>query len=265
MLRDGAGQGPAVRRPGVRLRRRRHDPRRHERGQVDADQHPGHRQEPGEGPRRSPSRSATEVGQIDGVVDARIIQRLDYPEYVIDVDRAKAADLGLTQADVMKNVVAAFNSSIQFNKKNFWIDPMSHNQYFVGVQYPEKDIKSIETLLDIPITGPTQTKPIPLRNLVTLDRTTVPTEVTHTNLQPTIDLTMGVYGRDLGHVADDVAAVVDEFGEQAAGRRPGRPTTRDSAEQEAAGGLEDRPQRRVRADAGHVPQPGHRPDPGRRC
>src|SRR3954471_6784015 len=33
---------------------------------------------------------------IDGVVDARIIQRLDYPEYVIDVNRAKAADLGLT-------------------------------------------------------------------------------------------------------------------------------------------------------------------------
>ena len=32
----------------------------------------------------------------------------------------------------------------------------------------------------------------------------MPTEVTHTNLQPTIDLTMGVHGRDLGHVADDV-------------------------------------------------------------
>ncbi len=54
-----------------------------------------------------------EVKQIDGVVDARIIQRLDYPEYLIKVDRAKAAELGLTQADVMKNVVAAFNSSIR--------------------------------------------------------------------------------------------------------------------------------------------------------
>ena len=27
--------------------------------------------------------------KIDGVVDARIIQRLDYPEYVIDVNRGK--------------------------------------------------------------------------------------------------------------------------------------------------------------------------------
>ena len=50
----------------------------------------------------------------------------------------------------MKNVVAAFNSTIQFNKKNFWIDPVGGNQYFVGVQYPEEDIKSIETLLEHP-------------------------------------------------------------------------------------------------------------------
>ncbi len=157
-------------------------------------------------------RIRNQVTRIDGVVDARIIQRLDYPEYVIDVNRAKAADLGLTQEDVMRNVVAAFNSSIQFNKRNFWIDPIGGNQYFVGVQYPEKDIKSIETLLNIPITGFDQQKAIPLGNLITLSRTNVPTEVTHQNIQPTIDLAMGVYGRDLGHVSEDVAALVNAFG-----------------------------------------------------
>jgi multidrug efflux pump subunit AcrB len=148
------------------------------------------------------------------VVDARIIQRLDYPEYVIDVDRAKAADLGLSQLDVMRNVVAAFNSSIQFNKKNFWIDPVGGNQYFVGVQYPEGDIKSLQTLLDIPVTGTDQKKVVPLGNLVTLRRASVPTEVTHADIQPVIDLTMGVEGRDLGHVSDDVTKAIDEFGER---------------------------------------------------
>lgn len=152
------------------------------------------------------------VSRIDGIVDARIIQRLDYPEYVIDVDRAKAADLGLNQAEVMRNVVAALNSSIQFHKKNFWIDPVSKNQYFVGVQYFEEDIDSIETLLDVPITSPKQDQPIPLRNIASLRRSTVPTEITHNNLQSTIDLTMGVHGRDLGHVADDVARVIADFG-----------------------------------------------------
>ncbi len=153
-----------------------------------------------------------EVAMIDGVVDARIIQRLDYPEYIIEVDRAKVADLGLNQAEVMKNVVSALNSSIQFHKKNFWIDPVSKNQYFVGVQYFEKEIDSVETLLDIPITSAKQEKAIPLRNIARLRRDVVPTEITHNNLQSTIDLTMGVYGRDLGHVAADVARLVDRFG-----------------------------------------------------
>jgi multidrug efflux pump subunit AcrB len=153
------------------------------------------------------------VATIGGVVDARIIQRLDYPEYIIDVDRAKAADLGLNQRDVMMNIIAAVNSSIQFNKKNFWIDQVGGNQYFVGVQYPEQDIKSLDTLLNIPITSPTQKRTIPLTNLVSIKRANVPTEVTHANIQPTIDLTMGVYGRDLGHVADDVAAAINDFGD----------------------------------------------------
>ena len=153
-----------------------------------------------------------EVQQINGVVDCRILQRLDYPEYFVDVDQAKAANIGLTQMDVMRNLVAALNSSIQFNKKNFWIDPISHNQYYVGVQYPEDEIESVDTVLDVPITSTSQKKSIPLRNVATVRRTTVPAEITHANLQPTIDLTMGVYGRDLGHVADDVYKVINKYG-----------------------------------------------------
>ena len=208
------GQGAEVRRPGVCLRRRRHDPRGDERGQVDADQHPGHGQGPGGQRTGWPSAIRRAGGQtIDGVVDARVIQRLNYPEYMINVDRKKAAELGLTQEDVMRNVVAALNSSIQFNKRNFWIDPVNKNQYYVGVQYRENDIKTVETMLNVPVTGP---KPAQTRcrsgTSSTIDRTNVPTEVTHLNIQPTIELTMGVSRRDLGHVADDVTRALDEFG-----------------------------------------------------
>ena len=122
------------------------------------------------------SRIQERVAGIRGVVDARIIQRLNYPEFKIEVDRKKAADLGLTQTDVMRNAVAALNSSIQFNKNNFWIDPVNKNQYYVGVQYPEKDITSIDTLLNVPVTGPKQTSPVPLRNIVSIERTNVPTD-----------------------------------------------------------------------------------------
>ena len=156
----------------------------------------------------------TRIKEVEGVVDARVIQRQNYPEFVVNVDRTKAADLGMTQENVMQNVVAALNSSITFNKRNFWIDPKTHNQYFVGVQYPETDITSIESMLDIPITGLLKAEPVPLRTLARITRTEVPTEITHNDIQPSIDLTMGVEGRDLGHIADDVAEVLGEFGER---------------------------------------------------
>ena len=153
-----------------------------------------------------------EIRGIDDVVDARIVQRLDYPQYILEVDQAKASAVGLDQTSVMQNVVSAFNSSVQFNKRNFWIDPKSFNNYFVGVQYPEADITSIDTLLDVPITSPKQKEAIPLRTIATVRRATVPAEINHTNLQSQVDLTMNVHGRDLGHVADDVERIVQKFG-----------------------------------------------------
>jgi multidrug efflux pump subunit AcrB len=38
-------------------------------------------------------------------------------------------------------------------------------------------------------------------------------EVTHADLAATIDLTMGVHGRDLGHVTDDIITVLNEEGQ----------------------------------------------------
>src|SRR5260221_393584 len=127
-----------------------------------------------------------EARQVNGVVDCRVVQRLNYPQYVVEVDQGKASALGLTQVDVMQNLVAALNPSIQFNKKNFWIDPVSNNQYYVGVSYPEADIQSVQTILDIPIHGVGKKSTI-LGNVATLRKTTVPAEVTHKNLQTTID------------------------------------------------------------------------------
>ncbi|MBX9681242.1 MAG: efflux RND transporter permease subunit [Gemmataceae bacterium] len=172
-----------------------------------------------------------ESKDIDGVVDCRIQQRFDYPQYIVEVDQAKASSLGLTQIEIMKNLVAAMNSSIQFNKKNFWIDPVSNNQYYVGVSYPEIDIASFETLLDIPITGARQKLPIPLRNVATLRRASVATEATHQNLQTTIDIGMGVEVRDLGSVSEDINKLLSRFGEKSGnGLKAYDPTTLDSGE-----------------------------------
>jgi multidrug efflux pump subunit AcrB len=153
------------------------------------------------------------VSKIDGVVDARVLQKLDYPEWIVNVDRAKAEALGLNQDDIMKNLFAATNSSITFNKTNFWIDVKgTGNQYYVGVQYPEQVFHSKSDVLNIPITSPKQKVPIPLENVATISYKEIPTEAHHVNLQPAIDLTMNVEGLDLGHVSAKVSKVLDQFG-----------------------------------------------------
>ncbi len=157
------------------------------------------------------------VSAVEGVVDARVIERPNAPELTLVVDRAKSAFQGLTQDDIMKSVIAATNSSISYNKKNFWIDQKNGMQYFVGVQYPEDKFKTKQDILNIPITSRTQGVPIPLRNVAAIIDTEVPTEVHHVNLQTAIDVTMNVEGRDLGHVSERVAEVLEQFGQSKGG------------------------------------------------
>jgi multidrug efflux pump subunit AcrB len=162
------------------------------------------------------------VAEVPGAVDVRIQQRLDYPAIEVKVDRVRAAYLGLTPTQVVKNVVTSLNSSINFDPA-FWIDESNGNHYFLGAQYPEELIQSLQTLENVPITGPGATTlgPVPtrgmhdgrpptaarralLRNLATFEETRAPTEVNHVNISRVIDVFANVDGRDVGGVAADV-------------------------------------------------------------
>lgn len=78
-----------------------------------------------------------EASQVPGAVDVRIAQRMDYPTLEVKMDRISAAYQGVNVDDVMKNLVSATNSSINFDPA-FWIAP-NGNHYFLGVQYAEED------------------------------------------------------------------------------------------------------------------------------
>ena len=93
-----------------------------------------------------------EAVQVPGTADVRIAQRIDYPILNVEMDRILAAQQGVTVENVMKNMVSATNSSINF-EPTFWIDENNGNHYFMGVQYEEDAIRSLDTLRDVPITG----------------------------------------------------------------------------------------------------------------
>jgi len=92
------------------------------------------------------------IESVPGAADVRIAQRIDYPMIRVEIDRVKAADLGVTPEQVMKCLVSSTNSSINFDPA-FWIDPRNGNHYFLGTQYYEDRINSLDTLRDIPIKG----------------------------------------------------------------------------------------------------------------
>jgi multidrug efflux pump subunit AcrB len=144
------------------------------------------------------------VAGVPGTTDVRIAQRMDYPQIGIEVDRIKAAQLGLTQEDVIKNVVTAVNSSIGFNPA-FWVDPRKGNHYFIGAQYSEANINSFETLRNIPITGARSKRPIPLRNVADFYRATGPAVINHRNITRVTDVFANVAtGFDAGSVAAEI-------------------------------------------------------------
>ncbi|MBI2556179.1 MAG: efflux RND transporter permease subunit [Planctomycetes bacterium] len=144
-----------------------------------------------------------EVKKVRGATDVRIAQRLDYPAIDIEVDRIKAAYLQITEEDVVKNIVTALNSSINFDPA-FWIDNQNGNHYFVGAQYFEDDIVSLQTLENIPITSKKNSSPVLLKNIATFKRTTAPAVVNHHDITRVIDVYANVSGRDAGSVATEI-------------------------------------------------------------
>ncbi len=150
------------------------------------------------------------VASVPGTVDVRIYQRLDNPTLEVEIDRLAAASLGITTEDVMKNLVSATNSSINFEPA-FWIDERNGNHYFIGVQYREEDIVDLDTLLDIPIRGGHGERTVPLRSVARIRRSTGPAVVTHRNITRTVDVYANVPPQyDVGSVVAAIERALEQ-------------------------------------------------------
>ena len=151
------------------------------------------------------------VRPIPGTADVRIRQRDDASYLVLDVDRMKAAQLGLAAQDVILQVVVALNSSVSVSR-NFWIDSSSGNQYFVGVQFPENLDRTLDDVLGMPVavSTPTRTR-VNLGSLVTPRRTNGEVEINHSNLKRVANVLINTEGRDLASVAGEVKKALADF------------------------------------------------------
>ena len=157
------------------------------------------------------TRIKNRVSGVKGVVDARVLQRLDAPYLFINVNREKAAAVGLSPSEVIQQAVAAMNSSISLDR-NFWIDVKTGNQYFVAVQYPEFPNMTLNDLLNVETKGPHQDVPVKLSSLAQFKRSTGAVEINHDSLQRVFNIQMNLEeGHDIGHVAKEVQTSLKEL------------------------------------------------------
>ncbi|HEX9000502.1 MAG TPA: efflux RND transporter permease subunit, partial [Blastocatellia bacterium] len=152
---------------------------------------------------------ARKIRQLGGVSDVYIPQDLDYPALQLDVDRTHASQLGLTQKEIVHNVITALTSN-QMIAPSYWIDPKSGNDYLLTVQFPEGQVKTLSDLQGIPLRSAKRTDPTRLDAVSSVARIQSPTEVDHYQLRRIINLYVAPSGEDLGKVANAIDGLIAE-------------------------------------------------------
>jgi multidrug efflux pump subunit AcrB len=159
---------------------------------------------------RTATQLAGEIRKTAGVSEVYIPQDVDYPSLHLDVDRLRAGELGLSQKEVVDNVITALTSNGMI-APSYWIDPKTGNDYMLTVQYPEQNIQSLSDLKGIPLRSPEAKSPAFLDAVSKVSRFNAPTEIDHYQIQRVFDVYVSPSTEDLGRVATSVRGLVEKM------------------------------------------------------
>jgi hydrophobic/amphiphilic exporter-1 (mainly G- bacteria), HAE1 family len=150
---------------------------------------------------------ASKFKALSGVSDVYIPQDLDYPGLQVNINRARAAELGLTPKEVVDNLITALTSNAMI-APSYWVNPKTGNNYFVTVQYPENEVGSLQDLETMPLHAPSLKLPTYLDQVASVTPILTPTEVDHYQMERVIDVYVSPSGEDLGKPAKAVEKIV---------------------------------------------------------
>jgi multidrug efflux pump subunit AcrB len=180
---------------------------------------------------------AAQIRQIHGVGQVYVPQDMNYPALRLDVDRVHAGELGLSQKDVVDNVITALNSNYMI-APNYWVDRKSGNDYYLTVQFFEKGQAAIHNMADlgqIPLRDPSGGSDMNcgpsghlslgtgqpawacageggattvLNNVVSVKQVQTPTEVDHYQIQRVVDIYVTPAGEDLQRVTSAIRDIL---------------------------------------------------------
>lgn len=162
------------------------------------------------------------VERIPGAVDVCVHQIVNAPQYVYNVDRTRANQLGLTQKDISNSALVTLSNSFQV-APNFWLNTKNGVNYNMAAYTPQYVNNSLDVLRTMAVTPQAgnqadalakqtaKLQPEMLTNVAVPERKATPQVVNHLNAQPVFDVYAACQDRDLGGVARDIKKVMQEF------------------------------------------------------
>ena len=123
--------------------------------------------------------------------------------------------MGARMADISHALVTATSSS-RFVVPNYWADPNSGVAYQVQVQVPQARMNSVEQIKNVPVLDHAG-QGVLLRNVAKVSEGVAVGQYERYNMQRMVTLTANLAGADLGTVARDVNAALQQLGAPPAG------------------------------------------------
>ncbi len=148
--------------------------------------------------------------QIAYLRDVQIGQSVKYPAININIDRIRAAQLGVDVGDISRSLTASTSSS-RFTEKNVWIDERVGLGYNVQVEVPENKMTSTTTMGEIPVLR-NSARPV-LSDVASFQLDTTFGENDNIGAIPQLAVTANLYKTDLGTASADVQAAIKSMGE----------------------------------------------------
>ncbi len=150
---------------------------------------------------------AEQIRHVQGVSDVLVPQDIDYPALRLNIDRERASLIGVSQKEVVDNVITALTSNSMI-APSYWVDPRSGNDYLLTVQYSEDAVNSLNDLKQVPIRSANGKQTTDLDAVADVLPIQSPTEVDHYQLRRVIDVYVAPKTEDLGSLSEAIDKIV---------------------------------------------------------
>ncbi|EDM38859.1 putative transport related membrane protein [Pedobacter sp. BAL39] len=150
-----------------------------------------------------------QLNQVDYFRDVQIAQPIHYPALDINIDRVRAAQLGVDMSDISRSLIASTSSS-RYTEKNTWVDEKAGLSYNVQVQVPLEKMMTENEMGAIPVLR-NNSRPV-LSDVAEIVPSVTYGENDNIGAMPYISVTANIDHTDLGTASKEVGKRIEALG-----------------------------------------------------